>query len=255
MRAVSLQQSIMYGPVNSRRFGKSLGINLLPTNFKVCSFDCVYCQYKDKPGKPKFPSLAEIYTQLSSDLERIRDGKLKVDWIMLSGNGEPTLHPEFSGIVESLLTLRDLYFPKIPIGVLSNSSTCYKKEISDTLSKLDGRFMKLDAGSLYMFHDVNRLYTTLAWGDVIEGLCSLPDVTLQSMFVTGEVDNTSEKAVKDWIEAVQCIQPLEVQIYTVDRTPQEAGILPVSKEKLDVISNKLKMRTLIPSIVYESAAA
>ena len=250
MRTVTLQPGIVYGPVDSRRFGKSLGINLLPAGFKVCSFDCVYCQYKDEPGKPKFPDFGEIYTQLSSDFERVRDGKIKVDWIMLSGNGEPTLHPEFSDIVESLLTLRDLYFPKTPIGILSNSSTCHKDDIRRALSMLDGRFMKLDAGSLYMFHDVNRPYTTLAWGDVIEGLCSLSDVTLQSMFVTGKVDNTDEKAVDDWIEAVQCIRPVEVQIYTIDRKPQETGILPVDEEKLKAISEKLKMKTLMPSTVY-----
>ena len=250
MKTIPLQSGIVYGPVDSRRFGKSLGINLLPADFKVCSFDCVYCQYKDRPGKPKFPDLGEIYAQLSSDFERIRDGKLKVDWIMLSGNGEPTLHPEFLGIVESLLTLRDLYFPKVPIGILSKSSTCHKDDTRRALSMLDARFMKLDAGSLYMFHDVNRPYTTLAWGDVIEGLCSLPDVTLQSMFVTGEVDNTDEKAVNDWIEAVQCIRPLEVQIYTIDRAPQEAGILPVDEEKLKAISNRLKTKTNIPSAVH-----
>ena len=138
----------------------------------------------------------------------------------------------------------------IPLGILSNSSTCYKDDIRRVLSMLDGRFMKLDAGSLYVFHDVNRPYTALAWGDVIEGLCSLPDVTLQSMFVTGEVDNTDEKAVNDWIEAVKCIRPLEVQIYTVDRAPQEAGILPVDEEKLKAISNRLKTKTNVPSAVY-----
>ena len=250
MKTIPLQSGIVYGPVDSRRFGKSLGINLLPASSKVCSFDCVYCQYKEGPGGQGFASFPEIYTQLLADFERIRDQKIKVDWVMLSGNGEPTLYPEFSELVDSLLTLRELYFPKTSLGILSNSSTCHKKEIRNALSKLDGRFMKLDAGSLYIFHDVNRPFTPLLWGDVIEGLCNLPDVVLQSMFVTGKVDNTDEKAVNDWIEAVECIRPLEVQIYTVDRTPQEAGILPVDEGKLKVISNRLRMKTLIPSIVY-----
>jgi wyosine [tRNA(Phe)-imidazoG37] synthetase (radical SAM superfamily) len=250
METTKLQSGIVYGPVDSRRFGKSLGINILPDSFKVCSFDCVYCQYKDGPGKPKFHDFSEIYTQLLADFERIRDNKTAVDWIMLSGNGEPTLHPDFPDIVDGLLTLRDLYFPKTPLGILSNSSTCYKKEIREALSRLDGRFMKLDAGNLYMFHDVNRPFTTLAWGDVIEGLCNLPDVTLQSMFVTGKVDNTTDRAVDDWIEAIKCVRPLEVQIYTVDRKPQEAGIFPVEEEKLKAISDKLKVKTLIRSTVY-----
>ncbi len=250
MDAIKLQSGIVYGPVVSRRFGKSLGINLLPANAKVCTFDCVYCQYKDSPGGRGFADFPEIYAQLLSDFERIRDQKIKIDWIMLSGNGEPTLHPDFADIVDSLLTLRDVYFPKTPLGILSNSSTCHKKEIRDALSKLDGRFMKLDAGSLYIFHDVNRPFTTLSWGDVIQGLSDLPNVVLQSMFVTGKVDNTGEKAVDDWIEAVRCIRPSEVQIYTVDRMPQDAGILPADEKKLKTISDKLKAKTHIQSTVY-----
>ncbi len=250
MKTTPLQSEIVYGPVESRRFGKSLGINLLPAGSKVCSFDCVYCQYKEGPGGQGFANFPEIYTQLLQDFERIRDQKIKVDWIMLSGNGEPMLHPEFSDIVDGLMTLRELYFPKTPLGVLSNSSTCHKEKTAKALSKLDGRFMKLDAGSLYIFHDVNRPFTPLVWGDVIEGLCNLSDVVLQSMFVTGKVDNTDEKAVNDWIGAVECIRPSEVQIYTVDRVPQETGILPVEEEKLKVISNRLKMKTFISSTVY-----
>ena len=247
---IPLQSRIVYGPLSSRRFGKSLGINLLPIDQKVCNFDCVYCQYKEGPGGQGFASFPEIYTQLLADFERIRDQKIKIDWIMLSGNGEPTLHPDFPGVVDSLITLRDLHFPKVPLGILSNSSTCHKGEIRNALSKLDGRFMKLDAGSLYIFHDINRPFTPLLWGDVIEGLCNLPDVVLQSMFVTGKVDNTDEKAVNDWIETVECIRPLEVQIYTVDRAPQEEGILPVEEALLNDISKKLLLKTQIWSVVY-----
>ncbi|GEM_PF-4419938 len=172
MKTVSLQSQIVYGPIDSRRFGKSLGIN------------------------------------------------------------------------------RDLHFPKVPLGILSNSSTCHKEEIRNALSKLDGRFMKLDAGSLYIFHDINRPFTTLLWGDVVEGLCKLPKVTIQSMFVRGRVDNTLERAVNDWIEAVKCIGPSEVQIYTVNRIPQEEGILPVEEEVLNDISKKLLLKTQIQSVVY-----
>ncbi len=250
MRTVSLQSGVAYGPVDSRRFGKSLGINLLPDNFKVCSFDCVYCQYTDGAGKPKFRDFAEIYTQLLSDFEEIRNRKTGIDWIMLAGNGEPTLYPGFSEVVEGLLTLRQLYFPKASIGVLSNSSTCHRKEIREALSKLDGRFMKLDAGNLDLFHALNRPASAHSWGDVIDGLCKLPGTTLQSMFVKGLVDNTGEKAVEDWIETVRRIRPLEVQIYSVDRTPKEEGVLPAAGGKLQEIADKLKMKTAIPAKVY-----
>ena len=247
---MSLQSNIVYGPVDSRRFGKSLGINLLPLSAKVCSFDCVYCQYKEGPGGHGFTSFREIQAQLQADFKRISGLKTKVDWIMLSGNGEPTLYPEFPAAVDGLIKLRETYFPKASLGILSNSSTCHKKGIRQILSKLDGRFMKLDAGNLSICHDVNRPASAFSLADIVQGLCDLPEVTLQSMFVTGQVDNTGEKAVDDWIEAVKQIRPLEVQIYTVDREPREEGILPVDQEKLHAISKKLMTETLIKSEVY-----
>ena len=251
MKMIPLRQSVVYGPINSRRFGKSLGINLLPSDCKFCTFSCVYCQHADTPGKaPKFPTFDEVTKEADEVFQKADKDRAKIDWIMLSGNGEPTLHTNFADLVESIISLRNLYLPRIPIGILSNSSTCYKDDIRYVLSLLDGRFMKLDAGSLYTFHDVNRPSTMFAWGDVIQGLCDLPSVTIQSMFVTGKVDNTNEKCVNDWIEAVQCIKPVEVQIYTVERNPQEDGILPVEEEKLHFISNKLKEKTNIPSNIY-----
>lgn len=251
MRTVNLQKNIVYGPVASRRFGKSLGINLLPVDCKVCSFSCVYCQYADcKSSQAKFPTFDEVSAVVGSEFQRIDRENLKINWIMLSGNGEPTLHPDFSKLVETIISLRNLHLPGIPIGILSNSSTCAKEDIRVALSMLDGRFMKLDAGSLYVFHVVNRPVSTLIFGDVMEGLCNLPDVTIQSMFVTGEADNTGERVVNDWIQAVRCIKPIEVQIYTVERTPQEIGILPVDEEKLKIISKELTMKTQIKSTVY-----
>ncbi len=250
MKTMALQSAAVYGPVASRRFGRSLGINLLPDSFKLCSFDCVYCQYKDVPGNAKFRSFEELYAQLSSDLEAVRNSGAAIDWLMLSGNGEPTLHPEFPDIVDGLLTLRDLFFRDASLGVLSNSSTCHKSEIKEALLKLDGRFMKLDAGSLSLFHRINRPVSDRLWGDVVQGLCGLGSVTIQSMFVKGLVDNTGEADLEDWIDAVGCIRPNEVQIYTVDRTPKDEGVLPVGADELNRISNKLFDITGVRSYVY-----
>jgi wyosine [tRNA(Phe)-imidazoG37] synthetase (radical SAM superfamily) len=158
---------------------------------------------------------------------------------MFSGNGEPTLHPKFDRIVPLVLNLRNSFFPKVPVGVLSNSSTCHRSDIAGALGMLDGRFMKLDAGNLHAFHDVNRPTSMWSWGDVVTGLCKLPKITIQSMFVTGAIDNTSDADITDWVHAIECIAPEEVQVYTVDREPQEEGVLPVSDEKLAEISKRL----------------
>lgn len=250
MKALKLQSAVVYGPVESRRFGMSLGINLLPDRAKVCTFNCVYCQYGEDPVKLKFPPYSVIQKEIEEGLHQAMRAERTVNWIMLSGNGEPTLHPDFPRIVENLRKLRDRFLPRVPLGILSNASTCHREGIRRALCTLDGRFMKLDAGSLYLFHELNRPSSTLVWADVIAGLCRLPRVTLQSMFVAGSVDNTGENAVREWIDIVARLRPLGVQIYTVDRQPRQTGILPVDEEKLKTISNRLRVKTLIPSTVY-----
>ncbi len=250
MKTVQLQSRMVYGPVDSRRFGKSLGINILPIDRRTCSFDCIYCQYTAGIGNEHFPGFGDIYAQLSSDFERIRDMGTEIDWLMLSGNGEPTLHPQFPEIVDGLTTLRNLFFPNKPLGILSNSSTCQKKEIHIALSKLDGRFMKLDAGNRYLCQYINRPIAKLDWDSMLVGLRDLQDTTIQSMFVTGNIKNISERDIKNWIEAISFIRPIKVQIYTVDRTTQEQGILPVGKDKLQHIADQLQSYASIPAKVY-----
>lgn len=247
-----LQTSIVYGPMDSRRFGRSLGINILPKDQKVCSFACVYCQYEEPTRKDscEFPTLREISDEVEIALgEAARVGQ-KFDWIMFSGNGEPTLHPDFLKAVESVIHWRNKFLPSVPIGVLSNSTTAYLPDVQAALLKLDGRFMKLDAGNMRVFRAVDRPGSSLLWGDIISGLYHLPNIVLQSMFITGRVDNTSDEAVYDWIKAVDYIQPKHVQIYTCERATSLDGILPVPKETLDQISRKLSLSARISSTVY-----
>jgi len=251
MKTAQLRSGIAYGPLHSRRFGVSLGINILPEDCKLCTFSCVYCEHKDKPGKiSKVPSYEDIFLGVGLEFQRVAQEKKHLDWVIISGNGEPTLHPDFPEIVKMVLMLRDRYLPGVYVGVLSNSSTCGDPKVRQALELLDGRFMKLDAGSMYKFHDLNRPSTMFAWGDVVEGLCELPHVAIQSMFVTGKVDNTDEQSVLDWIDAVECVHPDEVQIYTIDQTPQEAGILPVEETVLLDIAERLRKKTGIPAHVY-----
>ncbi|HTL70598.1 MAG TPA: radical SAM protein [Candidatus Eisenbacteria bacterium] len=252
METISLQTGVVYGPVRSRRFGRSLGLNILPTERRVCTLNCVYCQYPDTPDPQPchFPSLEKVESEVAERFTAIRDRAEEIDWVLFSGNGEPTLHPHFTGIVSSVLRLRDRLIPGTPVGILSNSSTSFLPRIRTALSLLDARFMKLDAGSLYMFKNVNRPLSTFLWGDVVFGLSLLPNIALQSMFVRGKVNNTDPRSVEDWIDAVDCIRPSEVQVYTVDRTPQEPGVEPVPFPRLQAIAAKLRATAQVPVSVY-----
>ena len=251
--SISLQHEIVYGPIHSRRFGTSLGINILPTDQKICLYDCVYCQYgpTDLHRALGFPTLDQIEGDLAAVFPEWKNHKRPLDWIMIAGNGEPTLHPDFDKVIEILLSFRDRYLFGVPIGILSNSSTCYKPRIQDCLRKLDGRFMKLDAGSPEMFAAVNQPCKAVQWRQILGGLYHLQRIVLQSMFVVGSADNTKDSSVGEWIETVRYIKPESVQVYTVSRPTSQEGILPASRPKLDQIAELLMENTRIPAYVYD----
>lgn len=249
---IALQNSIIYGPVNSRRFGNSLGVNLLPSDRKVCSFDCIYCQYDEGVGPEEgiFPSMEMILSQAKEAFHKLGLAKEKADWITLSGNGEPTLHPDFCEIVDRLIALRNEYCPGIPIGILSNSSTCWRPGIHDSLLKLDDRFMKLDAGDPHLFYLLDQPKAPAQWGQIISGLYRLHKLKLQSMFVQGVLDNTTDAVAADWIRTVQYVHPEHVHIYTTRRTTRMQGIFPVSHETLQKIADRLLTETGITASVF-----
>ena len=249
---IPLQTGIVYGPLESRRFGKSLGINLLPSEQKVCSFDCLYCQYgRTRVQKPiSFPEAAKVEEEVSRSFASAKDRGEAIHWIMIAGNGEPTLHPEFPKIVHTLRLLRDRWFPGVPIGILSNSATCHWADIHDSLSLLDGRFMKLDAGSPDVLGAVNQPLNKSLWPQMIGGLYRLRNIVLQSLFIRGMADNTSEKAVEDWIDAVGYVRPESVQLYTIDRPPAEESVQSVEKTALEAIAVRLREKTKIPAFVF-----
>lgn len=235
---IALQDKIIYGPVPSRRFGESLGVNLLPRDHKACNFNCVYCQYPaPKPTRVEaLPSLGEIESAFKTFARAAKPES--IDQITIAGNGEPTLYPDFSDAVELLIEMRDLHFPGVPIGILSNSSTCHDPDIRTALERLDTRFMKLDAGNEKLFKRVN-LPLAASFEDMIEGLCLLKDVVLQSLFFSGKFRNTDELEVENWIRTVCRIHPLEVQVYTLARPPRVEGLRPASKTELRGIANRL----------------
>ena len=215
---IPLQTGIVYGPMKSRRFGRSLGINLLPENRKVCTFGCLYCQYEDaeKESFAEFPSLEQIEEE--ADAFFSCSISAPYDWITIAGNGEPTLYPQFSEAVEILSRLRDQYLYGVPIGILSNASTCGIREIHNALMKLDGRFMKLDAGEKKTFEALNRPRKTDQWTEIIHGLHDLKRCVIQSMFITGSLDNTSEKEISEWIKIINYIlSPAEINFSLIPR--------------------------------------
>ncbi len=249
---IPLQTDVVYGPVKSRRFGTSLGINLLPRDLKVCNYSCVYCQYSPSSlaGNHMFPTVQEVESKVVSALRRMTLSGQSADWITIAGNGEPTLHPNFPEIVNALIALRDRLIPDLPIGILSNSSTCGRPRIREALMKLSGRFMKLDTGREAVFCQINHPAEPTRWNEMVEDLSSLRNIVLQSMFFTGSVENIDDASIRDWVEAVNRIRPEIVQIYTIDRPPLSTGLLPASRKVLEGISDRLFERAGIQGLIF-----
>ncbi|MBI4367900.1 MAG: radical SAM protein [Candidatus Omnitrophica bacterium] len=281
-----LQEAAVYGPIHSRRFGHSLGINPLPVTYKFCDFDCVYCQYGWTPralnptdSKPaessarsgmraprtltplpgnsakktdeKLKPLGVLLDEITASFRKMKRDQIPVDVITIAGNGEPTLYPEFPDLVKGLIELRDDYYPKAPLGILSDSSQCHRPQIKEALERLDERCMKLDAGDSETIEKINRPAGGFDLKRTLEALKNLKDVTLQSLFVQGSFDNTRPDQIERWIEAVRYTKPASVQVYTIDRPPADSNITAVSQMKLEEIAGLCRSRTNIRTEVFD----
>lgn len=252
MSVLKLQSGIIYGPVNSRRLGRSLGINLLPCRYKLCSFDCVYCHYGRtevktlRPDPAELPLLADVMRALREGLGEHPD----IDYITFSGNGEPSLHPDFPAIVAGVKALRDEVIPSAHLAILSNSSTVQFSRVRQAIALIDVPIMKLDAGSAEMLARIDRPAREVSFEGVVEGLSQLPHVILQSVLVEGRVSNAKGEALDDWMAAVARVKPQEVQIYSTDRPVAEAAVEKVSPEVLQGIAEEATRRTGIPVRAY-----
>jgi len=251
---IPLQAGIIYGPVNSRRLGQSLGLNIVSTKIKTCMFNCVYCQYglrrvdeEQMNDRHWYPSSREITKALESVLPILNP---KPSYLTFSGNGEATLHPEFSDLVEKVRTIRDSHAPDAEVAILSNSSTVGRVEIREALQKLDKRIMKLDCGNQETFYRYNQPLPDIFLDEIVEGLKFMADVTLQALFSGGEGGNYTEENIKDWIEKVKEINPTSVQIYSLDRSYPSANISPLPGEELMKIKDLLN-KEKIKADVYE----
>lgn len=247
-----LQSSIIYGPINSRRLGKSLGINLSPVNVKACSFDCIYCQYGRTEIKTcdshglELPSVEAVAESIENALRH----HIEMNYITFSGNGEPSLHPEFEEIVKITKELRDNFCPSIPIAILTNSSRLDQADVLRAMRLVDVIIAKLDAGDDETFRAINRPCERLSVERVIEGLESLEAVVIQSLKVQGRIQNVEGKAFENWVQALRRIRAREVQIYTADRPVAESSALRVPKAKLKSLAYEVESRTGIRTRAY-----
>ncbi len=229
-----LKQRIIYGPVNSRRLGRSLGINLLPAGDKVCSFDCVYCQYGRTrattlaPGPEGFPSHGEVIAAVETAL---RSGT-ECEALTFSGNGEPTLHPQWTEIVEAVRQLRDRHRSHAKLTLLSNASTVARPEVRASLARLEVPILKLDAGDDATLMAINRPAPGIGVDAIVEGLRQVPGLVVQSLMLEGAVTNSAGPAFDHWLEALARLQPVRVQVYSTDRPVPEAGVERVPPERL-----------------------
>ena len=254
-----LFDELIFGPVHSRRLGISLGINLLPTNNKFCNFNCIYCECgwtNNKATKLVLPKRTDFKRLLSEKLQALQHTPNEPDAITFAGNGEPTTHPEFAGIIEDTLEARDLYAPKAAVTVLSNASMLYKKKVRDALVKVDKNIQKLDAGTEIMFQRINQPLGNLTLEKIVENLLLIKEnLTIQTLFIRGEndghsIDNTTPEEISAWLKLINKIRPAEVMLYSIERETPAAGVEKVARKELELIARQVQALG-IKSVVFD----
>ncbi len=258
--ATFLFDEIIFGPVQSRRLGVSLGVNLLPVNVKVCSFDCIYCECGFTPKKHKekavLPTRQEVKQKLEEKLKKMAADNQKPDVITFAGNGEPTLHPEFFGIIVDTIELRNQLTPKARIAVLSNATMLHKPDVFNALLKVEDNILKLDSAFEETIELLDCPRGNFSLQKVVEQLKSFNGkVIIQTLFVKGEfkgqtVDNTTEKEISAWLELLQKVQPEQVMIYTIARDTPIDTLEKIPVKKLDDIAAKVEKAGFKAQVSY-----
>lgn len=219
---------IVFGPIFSRRLGSSLGVNILPSKGKLCNFNCIYCECgwnADGIAERRFPTLAEVESALSDKMEKLAAEGVPVDSITFSGNGEPTMNPDFAGIVDVTLRLRDRFYPDAKISVLSNATLVGRRTVVEALKKIDNPILKIDAADDRMISMINKPVGSYRLRNVMDSLKEFNgNFILQTMFLRSpEFDMTAPDALAGWIEIVRELRPRQVMVYTIDReTPDKS---------------------------------
>lgn len=239
-----LYASPVFGPIHSRRLGVSLGINLMPADGKICTFDCIYCECgfnADRHTHSRRPTRQQVAEALEAKLQDMRTNGPAPDVLTFAGNGEPTLHPDFAGIVDDVVALRNRYFPQAKISVLSNATQTPRPEVREALMKVDNNIQKLDTANQQYIERLDRPVGKYDVNRIIEALKSFNGhVIIQTMFLKGShgeesIDNTGDDYVLPWLKTVEEIGPQEVMIYTIDRETPDQKLRKASHADLDRI--------------------
>lgn len=254
-----LYSSPIFGPVRSRRLGLSLGINLLPPDGKLCNFDCLYCECglnaQRRPAKP-MPTRQAVADALESTLCRMREEGALPDTLTFAGNGEPTLHPDFPGIIDDTLQLRERYAPKARISVLSNATRLLKPAVFEALKKVDNPLLKLDTVDADYIRRLDRPTSHYDADALIEAMVALgKKAIIQTMFLKGTVngqsfDNTDNRYVLPWLRVLRRIGPQLVTIYTIDRETPTQGLEKASRAELDRIAELVRAEGIAVTVSY-----
>jgi len=250
--ATILFEDIIFGPIHSRRLGTSLGVNLLPIKGKLCSFDCLYCECglnaKSKSGS--LPKAEEVKLALEAKLIQLNAEGTLLDVITFAGNGEPTLHPDFDHIIDGTIILRNKYFPKAKVSVLSNATQLDKPKILSALLKVDNAILKLDSAFDETVQILDRpVSSSFSIKQLVEKLKTLKGkLIIQTLFTRGAYeghvfDNTTDAEVTAWIKLIHEIAPESVMIYAIDRETAVAGLEKISIKELKNIARRLKEET------------
>jgi wyosine [tRNA(Phe)-imidazoG37] synthetase (radical SAM superfamily) len=254
LEAQRIVQDVVFGPYESRRFGKSLGINPLPAGARFCNFSCVYCECATAAWpmqwdlRPQFPDAETVRQALAVFAENSPAGEL--DAITICGNGEPTLSPHFSEIVDVVSEARDRDWPQARTIVLTNGTTCHRLDVRAALARLDERVVKLDGGTNWILDQLNRPAGKLSVSEILRRISMLPEIVIQSMFVHGPVDNTARKDVAIWTDWLARLAPMSVQIYSLDRVPAMSWVRQVPRRELESIARYVESTAGIPVHVF-----
>jgi len=246
-----LFDQIIFGPIHSRRLGLSLGVNLLPVDAKICSFNCIYCEcgfnttIQDFP----FPTRTQVSEILSAKLQQMKtDGEIP-DVITFAGNGEPTLNPHFDGIIDDTIELRNKFCPTAKVSVLSNSTRIHKPHIFNALNKVDNNILKFDSAidrTMKLIDQPVGKQISVEW--LIEQLKKFDGkLIIQTMFLRGKyqgeiIDNTTDEEINAWLNALKVIRPQQIMIYSLDRDTPVQELQKVNVEELNIIAEKARAR-------------
>ena len=242
-----IREEVVFGPIHSRRLGSSLGINLLPEKGKICTFDCIYCECgwnKDGRNDTQLPSVEKVRNALEAKLKQCKNDGVNIDSITFSGDGEPTINPEFPQIIDDTIRLRDQYYPQSKITVLSNATMVHKPEVFQALRKVDNPTMKIDAPTNALIEKINHPAPGYDIRRVVEALKQFNgDFILQTMFLRSkDFDSSSPEVLDGWMDIVRQLKPREIMVYTIDRPTPEVGLQKFTVDE---------MRSLVQPLIDE----